>query len=114
MDTRTLPRHSLRQELLQALGAIYDDADEGTFPAVPPLQVVAVLNQVGPPLSERAMPMVEMILDDMYQLGQIARFPAISPRHMPHYMCREAAEVAIDWGVPVILMPLAHEDETTR
>lgn len=114
MDTNPLPRYSLRRELMQALMAIYDDADEGTFPAVPPLQVVAVLNQVGPRLDERAMPVVEMLLDDMYRRGQIARFPALSPRHTPLYMCREAAQTAIDWGVPVILMPLAGEDEATR
>ena len=110
MDTRTLPRRSLRHELLQALGAIYDDAAEGTFPAVPPRDVVAVLNQIGPRLHERALPVVEMLLEDMFRLGQVARMPAVSPRHTPLYMCREAAEVAIDWGAPVILMPLATDE----
>ena len=106
-EKNRFPAISLRHELLDALRAIHHGSDEGRYPAAPPREIVALLNDIGPPLDERAMPMVEAILNDMWGRGQIGRVPAPSPRHAERYLSREAAEVAIADGAPVLLRPMA-------
>jgi len=114
MESTSLPLFTLRRELLQGLTAIYESANEGTFPAVPPRQIIDLLNDVGPPLDGRALPVVEMLLDALWQDGLIGRIPAPSPRHTCRYMCRESALAAIGWNAPVTLLPTKDETEPKR
>jgi hypothetical protein len=107
MHTERLPRWTLRQEVLEVLGLYYQTADESRFLPLPPMGVLALLNQVGPTLGEECVPLIEMMLDGLYDQGLVGRIPAPTPRHAKSYLSREAAEAAIGAGIPVILLPLA-------
>lgn len=98
---------TLRQELLQALAAHYETADEGTFPPLPPVGILALLNDTGPALGMECLPMIQMMLDDLHEQGLVGRIPAPTVDHAKGYMSRESAEAAIRWNAPVILLPLA-------
>jgi hypothetical protein len=100
---------TLRQELLQALAAHYEAADEDTFPPLPPIGVLALLNDVGPALGVECLPVIQMLLDDLHEQGLVGRIPAPTVNHAKGYMSRESAEAALKWNAPVILLPLTEK-----
>jgi hypothetical protein len=102
-----LPQRTLRQEIVRSLEIYHQNAGEETFPALPPRTILILLNQVGPPLSRDCVWLIEMMLDSMWEQGLVGRIPAPTPRHARGYLAREAAELAIGSGVPVMLLPLA-------
>lgn len=106
-DADRFPAMSLRTELLIELRAVYQAAEDGTFPATPPIEIMAFLNEVGPPLNDRFLPLIEVLLDGLWEEGLLGLLPAPSPRHPRGYLIREAAELAISRGAPVLLLPLS-------
>jgi len=97
---------TLRQELIQALDAHYEAADEGSFPPISPAGLLDDLNAVGPTLGGDCLPVVEMLLAELHGQGLIGQMPAPSPRHSPLYMSRASALEAMRWNAMVILLPL--------
>jgi hypothetical protein len=85
---------------------VYQAAEEGTFPATPPSEILGFLNEVGPRLGDSALCVIEMLLEDLWRDGLVGMVPAPSPRHARGYLSRESAEVAVRRGAPVILLPL--------
>lgn len=105
-----LPQRTLRQEIVRSLEIYHQNAGEETFPALPPMGILALLNRVGPPLSRDCVWLIEMMLDGLYEQGLVGRIPAPTPRHARGYLIREAAEAAIGSGAPIILLPLAESN----
>lgn len=98
------PGCSLRTDILLVLGACYESADGG-FPMVSPHHVLRYMNDVGPGVPDRYLSLIEAMLESLWRDGLIGRMASTSV-DVPHgYMSRAAAEAAIRWGAPVILMP---------
>lgn len=122
MDASNLPRYSLRDELVRVLAIHAERAERERLPVLPPRGVLEALNEFGPPLDDRWVPMIEATLDTLWQDGLVGRIPAPSPCHAKGYCSRRAAERAILLGAPIILMPLrigtprrrSHREEQRR
>lgn len=106
MDTSNLPRYLLRDELMRVLAVHAERFKRERLPVLPPRGVLEMLNEFGPRLDDRWIPMVEATLDGLWSDGLVGRMPAASASHAKGYCSRRAAERAILLGAPVILMPL--------
>lgn len=113
MNVHPLPEMTFRGEVLNALRLIEQTAEPGEFPAWRPREILAMLDVTGPPLGEGALPLLQMVLDDMYERGQLGSVPAPTRHHAARYCTRNAAEAAIRLGLPIILKPPARRNEPT-
>lgn len=107
MDASNLPRYSLRDELVRVLAIHAERSKLGRLAVLPPRGVLEALNEFGPRLDDRWIPMIEATLDSLWSDGLVGRIPAPSPCHAKGYCSRRAAERAILLGAPIILMPVA-------
>lgn len=105
MDPNNLPPISLRRELVMCLSDYADAAASGPMPVLSPRGVLAALNDVGPEINERWLPLIEAALDSLWAEGLVGRIPAPSPEVPKGYCCRRFAERAIHLGAPIILLP---------
>lgn len=96
---------------MQALQAIHQAADDRAFPAAPPREILDLLNDVGPHLDDRALPVIEGLLDAMWREGLIGAVPPPTPHHPTRYLSPGAAMRAITCGAPVILWPMRFEKD---
>ena len=113
-DHPHLPDMTFRDEVINALRLIEQTPEPGEYPAWPPRDILAMLAVTGPPLGDEALPLLQMVLDDLYERGEVGRVPAPTRHHAARYCTREAVEAAIRFGAPIILKPLAHGSEPTR
>lgn len=99
------PVVSLRRDIVMVLKSRCGEVLPWVLPAMTPAEVLGTLNLVGPTLGERALPMIEAVLEALYSEGRIGRVPPVTVGQVASYVARDAAEKDLPRGKPVMLLP---------
>lgn len=101
-----IPLMSLRKDLLYCLLSRCGEVLPWELPTMTPTEVLCRLNAAGPPLDDRAIPVIEGVLEAMYRDGIVGRIPPPLIGEAASYIARDAAEMDLPRGKPVLLLPL--------
>lgn len=102
------PLVTLRKDIFYCLLSRCGEVLPWELPAMTPTEVLDRLNMAGPPLDDRALHVLEAVLEAMFADGIVGRIPPPTIGGTASYMPREAAETELPRGKPVVLMPLRH------